>query len=138
MIVVDASVAVQWIAWEETSELSDTLLARSDLVAPDFMQVEVANALRRKVYVGEISAEQARAGLSFIRDKVALRRLSPAILDRALDLSVVMYHPIYDCIYLAVAEQEGGLLVTFDNELKYRIKEHGLANLLAELPLASP
>jgi predicted nucleic acid-binding protein len=134
LIVVDASVAVQWIAREATSELSDTLLARSDLVAPDFMQLEVANALRRKVYLGEVSADHARAGLSFIRDKVAMRSLSASLLDRALELSVLMYHPIYDWLYVALAEPEGPL-VTFDEELKYRAKEHGFAGLLAELPL---
>ncbi len=123
---------------EDTSELSDALLVRSDLVAPDLMQIEVANALRRKVFEGDISAEQPKAGLTFIREKVALRRLSPAVLERALDLSVEMYHPIYDCIYLALTEEEQGLLVTFDAELKRIAKAQGLAALLADLPLVQP
>lgn len=133
--MVDASVAVKWIAQENESELSDTLLSRTDLIAPDFMLVEVANALRRKVYEGDVSAEQAKAGLKFIRDKVALRPLDPAILDRGLDLSVDMYHPVYDCIYLALAEAENAMLVTYDFELVGRAAEHGLSGLIADLPL---
>lgn len=140
MIVVDASVAVKWIAEENESELSDSLLSRVDLIAPDFMLIEVANALRRKVYEGDISAVQAKAGLRFIGDKVSLRSLNLGILDRALDLSVDMYHPVYDCIYLALAEAERSVLATFDFELVDRATAHGLSVLIADLPLppASP
>lgn len=137
MIVVDASVAVQWIAEEDTSSLSETLLTRSDLVAPDLLLIEVANALRRKVYVGDISIDHAKAGLQFIREKVQLERTSAEILDRALELAELMYHPVYDCIYLAMAERSKTILVTYDQELQERASEQGLASLLAGLPLSS-
>ena len=110
---------------------------RSDLTAPDLMLIEVANALRRKAYAGDLSIDQAKAGLQFIRDKVRLEHLAPAILDRALELAELMYHPVYDCIYLAMAEASTSLLVTYDEELKERAVDHGLGALLAELPLAS-
>lgn len=137
MIVVDASVAVQWIAEEDTSSLSETLLTRADLVAPDLLLIEVANALRRKVYVGDISIDHAKAGLQFIREKVRLERTSAEILDRALELAELMYHPVYDCIYLAMAERSKTILVTYDQELQERASEQGLASLLAGLPLSS-
>jgi predicted nucleic acid-binding protein len=137
LIVVDASVAVQWIAEEDTSSLSETLLTRSDLVAPDLLLIEVANALRRKVYVGDISIDHAKAGLQFIREKVRLERTSAEILDRALELAELMYDPVYDCIYLAMAERSKTILVTYDQELQERASEQGLASLLAGLPLSS-
>jgi len=137
LIVVDASVAVQWIAEEDTSSLSETLLTRADLVAPDLLLIEVANALRRKVYVGDISIDHAKAGLQFIREKVQLERTSAEILDRALELAELMYHPVYDCIYLAMAERSKTILVTYDQELQERASEQGLASLLAGLPLSS-
>ncbi len=130
--------AVQWVAEEESSELSETLLLRDDLVAPELLQLEVANALRRMVWVGDISIGQAKAGLDFVRAKVRTSPLTPALLDRALELSHAMYHPIYDCIYLAVAEAESGLLITYDQELIDRAKEHGLAALIGSLPLDTP
>jgi predicted nucleic acid-binding protein len=136
LIVVDASVAVQWIAEEDTSELSRTILVRSDLIAPEFLLIEVANALYRKVFVGEISLEQALAGLDFIRDKVALRAVETSALRRAIELAMAMYHPIYDCIYLAVAEMESARLVTHDREFRQRGARQGLAILFADLPLA--
>jgi len=128
---------VQWIAEEDTSSLSETLLTRSDLVAPDLLLIEVANALRRKVYVGDISIDHAKAGLQFIREKVQLERTSAEILDRALELAELMYHPVYDCIYLAMAERSKTILVTYDQELQERASEQGLASLLAGLPLSS-
>ncbi len=137
MIIVDASVAVQWIAEEDTSALSDTLLERFDLTAPELLVIEVANALRRKVFVGDISMEQAKAGLRFIREKVATVDVTNEVLDRSLELAQAMYHPIYDCIYLALAEQQRGRLVTYDQELIDRARGQGLGALLAELPLGT-
>ena len=128
---------MQWIAEEDTSSLSETLLTRADLVAPDLLLIEVANALRRKVYVGDISIDHAKAGLQFIREKVRLERTSAEILDRALELAELMYHPVYDCIYLAMAERSKTILVTYDQELQERASEQGLASLLAGLPLSS-
>lgn len=87
MIVVDASVAVQWVAEEDTSAISETLLERDDLVAPELVVIEVANALRRKVFVGDMSLEHAKIGLRFVRDKVAIVDLSDAVLGRALELA---------------------------------------------------
>jgi len=128
---------VQWIAEEDTSSLSETLLTRADLVAPDLLLIEVANALRRKVYVGDISIDHAKAGLQFIREKVRLERTSAEILDSALELAELMYDPVYDCIYLAMAERSKTILVTYDQELQERASEQGLASLLAGLPLSS-
>jgi predicted nucleic acid-binding protein len=135
LIVVDASVAVQWVAEEDTSAISETLLERDDLVAPELMVIEVANALRRKVFVGDMSLEHAKIGLRFVRDKVAIVDLSDAVLGRALELAQAIYHPVYDCIYLAVAELQGGKIVTYDQELVAGARKHGLGSLLAALPL---
>jgi predicted nucleic acid-binding protein len=136
LIVVDASVAVQWVAKESTSELSETLLSRSDLIAPDLLLVEAANALYRKVFVGDISHPHATAGLEYIRDKVALLPVTIPILSQAIELSVAMNHAVYDCIYLVIAESTGSLLVTYDQELRDHATYHGHGGLITDLPLA--
>ena len=135
MIIVDASVAVQWVAEEATSTLSDTLLERDDLIAPDFMLIEAANALYRKVFVGDLSQQQARAGLEFIRDKVDLWAVTIELLDRAIGLANEMHHPVYDCLYLALAEHTQALLVTYDQELLERARYHKYEKLVTDLPL---
>lgn len=136
MIIVDASVAVQWVAEEDTSALSDELLSRDDLAAPELMQIEVANALRRKVWVGDMSLDQAKAGLQFIREKVETLRVSADLLDRALAMSHLMSHPIYDCIYLALAESHRAVVVTYDRDLMERAREQGFNELVTTPPLA--
>jgi predicted nucleic acid-binding protein len=137
LIIVDASVAVQWIAEEDTSKLSDALLTRDDLWAPELLQIEVGNALRRKVFVGEISMDQAKAGLRFIRDKVSTVPLTLQLLDRAMELAELMYHPIYDCVYLAAAQQNGARVVTFDQDLIKGAVHHGFADCITSLPMES-
>jgi len=137
LIIVDASVAVQWIAEEDTSALSDELLYRSDLAAPALMQIEVANALRRKVWVGDISIEQAKVGLAFVRGKVSALLLPSQVLDRALEMSHLLYHPIYDCIYLALAERHDATVVTYDQDLLEKARDNGFGKLVATLPMGS-
>jgi predicted nucleic acid-binding protein len=135
LIIVDASVAVQWIAEEDTSALSDELLPRDDLVGPELLQIEVANALRRKVWVGDMSLDHAKAGLQFVRDKVAILQVPSELLDRALEMSHLMYHPIYDCIYLSLAEKHNAPVVTYDQDFIERAREHGFEKLVVTLPL---
>ena len=45
-----------------------------------------------------------------------ITRFVPAreLLLPALDISVELRHPIYDCLYLALADREGEMLVTDD------------------------
>jgi predicted nucleic acid-binding protein len=135
LIVVDASVAVQWVAEEVTSAEADTLLPRSDLIAPDFMLIEVANALYRKVFVGEVSEAHATAGLEFIRDRVDQQPVTIDLLSRAISMANEMNHAVYDCLYLAIAELKAGRLVTYDQELRGHAKHHGYGHLIADLPL---
>ena len=61
-LVIDAGVAVKWLVAEEGSDAADRLLANGDdLYAPRLMASEVANALWRKVRLGEIERSQAGA-----------------------------------------------------------------------------
>ena len=135
MIVVDASVAVQWIAREAESGYSETVLQRRGLIAPELLHIEVANALRRKIAVGDVDFEQARQGLLLLTKTVDLRPMHPAWLLRALELSVAMAHPIYDCVYLSLAESTGARLVTRDREFIARATKLGLGHLVTTLPL---
>ena len=59
-LVVDANVAVKWLIAEEGSDAADRLLANGDdLYAPCLMASEIANALWRKVRLGEVDRGQA-------------------------------------------------------------------------------
>ena len=131
--MVDASVAVQWLVPELGAEQSELPLGRSDLIAPGLLQVEVGNALRRKVASGDIT-QQADDGFRLVAANVDLRLPSPTLLSRALRIALDMAHPIYDCLYLALAEAADAQLYTRDQEFAARAHRIALGHLIASWP----
>ena len=112
-IVVDASVAVKWVLSETGSEAADALLDQ-DLMAPVLWLAETANVLWRKARIGEITAEQASARLSeLLTAPVASLPIEPH-LEPALKLALEIGHPVYDCVYLALALHHRTHVVTAD------------------------
>ena len=114
-LVVDASVAVKWLVEEEYSEIADKLLdERHQLFAPRQMASEVGNALWRKARLGEI--ERSRAGLlaAAIPEMAVSWMGDEGVCPDAVRLSLALDHPVYDCVYLALAHRIGATLVTAD------------------------
>jgi predicted nucleic acid-binding protein len=118
VLVVDASVAVKWFVAQPGSAAA-LLLVRSheELIAPDFLLLEVANAFWRSVRGGLMNAEDAGAALS--QAPSLFERLYPAseLAEEAFGMAVGLKHPVYDCAYLALAKREGAPLVTADKRL---------------------
>lgn len=132
MPVVDASVVVDWVApGADPASTAMGMLSRlvqqgEELVAPRLLLVEVSNALltgvRRRRWNG---AEADRAQISLRRLPVRLTD-DPRDLNRAWDLSRRYdNHPIYDMLYVAVAERTRGLLITADQQLRRRLSGLG-------------
>lgn len=120
-LVVDASVACKWILAEADSELARPLLESDEqLIAPVIILAEIANVLRRCIRLGEIGEAQARYGMASVR--VEIDHLEPleGLVDAAFDLSIRMNHPVYDCLYLALARQQGCKMITADKQLAAR------------------
>lgn len=120
MIVVDASVVVKWFTMEPRHEEARRLLLGDEqLLAPDIVAVEVANAMWVKTGRGEISAsEAARAVAAVAGGGQPDLRPSVPLVPRAFELARHLGHPVYDCIYLALAEETGALLLTADQRLQ--------------------
>lgn len=117
-LVVDASVAIKWLVAESGHEHAAALLLNFPLLrAPDFLEIEVANVLWKKVRRRELDAKQAR--LAFASLPRFFESLSPSreLVERAMQISLEIDHPVYDCIYLAAAEKELGKLATADARL---------------------
>jgi predicted nucleic acid-binding protein len=118
-VVVDASVAVQWFAREPGSEAAARLLSdQRPLVAPDMMPIEVANALWKKVRRGDMAiAELERSLVRLLGPALVLIPTVP-VLPRAARLAVELDHPVYDCVYLSLAEDQRATLATADARLR--------------------
>jgi len=117
-LVVDASVAVKWVVSEAGSDAADALLDQ-DLMAPALWLAEAANVLWRKVRTGEITAVEANARLSELRKAPVASLSMEPYLDQAFALAVEMGHPVYDCIYLAVALHHRTHVVTADRRFVF-------------------
>lgn len=114
--VVDASVVLRWFVQDSLTDPAIAAADRFDLIAPTLLGAEVANALRSQIRFAGMPTEQALRHLdglwSTISD-VEDRPLLPAALRLAADRD----HPVYDCVYLALAMREGIPLVTGDMRL---------------------
>ena len=107
-LIVDASVAVKWVAEEPGSAKARDLIGSGQrLLAPDLVLVEVGNALRKKLARGVQMVERA------FDELFPARPLVHAAIRLALDLR----HPVYDCVYLALAAREGLAVFTADERL---------------------
>jgi predicted nucleic acid-binding protein len=112
-IVVDASVAVKWVLNEPRTEAA-LALRDEELIAPALWLAEAANALWRHVRLGELNREQALARLSELEQApIASLAIEPHV-AKALQLATEAHHPVYDCIYLALALHQRAHVVTDD------------------------
>jgi len=135
VIVVDASVALQWIAPEADGQVeAESVLVERDLHAPDLLLIEVANALRKKLALGEVNEDQAFAGLRRIGEVLTVAPVTGELSYRALELALEIGHPVYDCVYLALAESLDATIATRDMELTKRFARAGYAHRLDALP----
>ncbi len=117
-VVIDASALVPLVLIEAESAAARAFVATApSLVAPDLVAGEFANAIWKAVRLQRIAAPDAAA--SYREGLRLIGRLVPvtALVPRALELALARNHPVYDCIYVALAERERMPLVTCDRRL---------------------
>ena len=127
-LVVDASVAVKWLIAEDGSDAADRLLTNGDdLYAPRLMASEVANALWRKVRMGEIERGQAGALTAAVLEMPVRWSADETVCADAVRLALALDRPVYDCVYLALAHRLGARMVTADERFANALAptEHG-------------
>jgi predicted nucleic acid-binding protein len=121
--VVDASVVAKWFLPEAHKAKAEKLLRdfideQVELTAPDLLVVEFGNVLwKRARKTKDISAGQAD---QIFEDFLALRvplRDSAAFAGSALKLATQKDHPIYDMLYITLAEQDSCEFITADETL---------------------
>jgi predicted nucleic acid-binding protein len=113
-LVIDASVALKWVLIEDKRDQALALLTEDELIAPDLLHIECANALTMRVRRGKMKAVDAVDALQVILTTPVLIRPSSTLVAKAHALSVELTQSAYDCLYLALAIAEGATLVTDD------------------------
>ena len=114
-LVVDASVAAKWFLPEPDAAAALRLLdGRHRLAAPDLIHAEFGNVVwklhARRVLDANEAADMVEHFLSLpleIHDSTYL--LAPA-----LQIAITTHRTVYDSLYLALAVELGGTVVTAD------------------------
>lgn len=128
MIVVDASVAVKILSREHGADRALVRVAAEDVrSAPNWIRLEVANAMARKVREGTLSADAATKAAAGVTTLVEVQLDSFDLLNDAFALSIEIGHPMYDCLYLAAGIRDGAMVITADKQFAERAAKGGFA-----------
>jgi predicted nucleic acid-binding protein len=125
--VVDASVAVKWFARETGSEAAAALLhSGRAIVAPDILPLEVAHALWRKAQRHDLPADEVVPALTRLLALDIVLSRTVDLVPSATRIALEMAHPVYDCVYLALAEERGAPVASDDVRLRRAVRARGL------------
>ena len=124
MLVVDSNVVVKWFVDESLhAEARHIYKYQQDILAPEFVLVEVANVTWKKVRRKEIGADQAYEIINLAFKALPGFIHSPDILVQATKLAIELAHPVYDCLYLACINESRDALVTGDKRFFNKVKD---------------
>jgi len=130
-VVVDTSVALTWMIPESISGQAVELLDASyTLIAPDLLLLELGNVLWKKVRKGDLTRETADRVARDLPESFDALYPAAGLVQRARSLSHDLDHPIYDLVFLALAEREDCPLVTGDGRLAKRLAGTSLGSKL--------
>ncbi len=130
-MIADASVLVKMLAIETDSDIAAEFFLSEEVVAPDLIMIEAASALWSKLRRGETVA--MRHDISRLEALIALMIPSSELVQDALDLAVALGHPVYDCLYLALAIRRDARLVTADQRFLAAVGQSAYARHIVAL-----
>ena len=122
MIVVDANVSLKWFIPERgMAEALRVLRSGRKLIARAIIKEEVISGLVRRVRREELSAGEARESTSDwlreLRNETVHLMEDELLLVEAAEIGFNIKHPLFDCLYLALAMRLNVPLVTADRTL---------------------
>ena len=133
-LVIDASVACKWF-FEEPLSAEARALGESDeaFIAPDMILVECANAAWRRVSGETVPRAHAQAFIATLPQWFEVLVPSARLHETAFDMACALEHPVYDCQYLALAENERMRLVTADRVFVKKVLRSSWRNHIESL-----
>lgn len=124
LFVVDASVVVKWFIPEEHSDVAEFLLDENfELAVPRLFFAEFGNILWKKFTRGEIRQEQIVDATVQLRAAELTAMPDELLLDAAVALACDLKHPVYDCLYLALADALETTVVTADQKFANKVAD---------------
>lgn len=133
-MIVDASVVLRWFLNEPgADDAGATFQHRQAPSAPAFILTEVANGLWSAVRRKRIDVDLARTYVQSAPRLFGTLHPTAALYEAAFDLAIELDHPIYDCMYLALADRERLPLLTTDARLQNKVAGTRWRNLVSVL-----
>jgi predicted nucleic acid-binding protein len=133
-MIVDASVVLRWFLNEPgADDAARVFQQQSAPDAPDFVLAEIANGLWsavRQKRIGDDVANRFVDGAPLLFDTL---HPTSSLHSRAFSLALELDHPIYDCLYLALADRERRPLLTGDMRLQNKVANTPWTNLVSVL-----
>jgi predicted nucleic acid-binding protein len=124
-IVVDASLALKWVLHEEHSDRATALGPGRELLTSALFWAEAGNAIATRVRRGELDRIGGNDALRDLQGApLRTRPLDATTVLAALTIAHDLTHPIYDCCYLALALEEGVVVVTADRRFRSAVTAH--------------
>ena len=116
--VLDASAALSLITQDPAAaDLARQVEQMALVLAPELMLTEVANALWKLQRAGGLEGIDPQLLLADARDLVDQIEPDRNLQVEALALASYLNHPVYDCLYLALARREAATLLSTDQRL---------------------
>lgn len=125
-LVLDASVAVKWVIREEHSDNATRLLTEDiHLFAPGHWLAEASTAVWARSTVSKLlSREQAEERIAWLRAVPVRETPVRDLIREATAMSFDLHATFHDSLYLALARETGGPVVTADRRLFDKASGH--------------
>jgi predicted nucleic acid-binding protein len=121
--IIDTSVAIKWYLPEiYQSEAQRFLNPVFDRHAPDLLHAELGSVLLKKVRRREIKVDECRWYLGRLSAVPLISHEALPLRQVALEIGLQIGSSFYDGLFLALALQLGGRLITADNKLYRKIQ----------------
>ncbi|WP_293877272.1 MULTISPECIES: type II toxin-antitoxin system VapC family toxin [unclassified Sphingomonas] len=129
--VVDASVAIK-LSVEELGSAAALELVRTEpfLVAHDLILTEAANAYWSMVRTSRLLMVHAEDNLENLPRYFSRLYPTGGLIQDALRIAFLLRHPVYDCVYLALAVRLQCRLITADRKFQIKAAERFNVELL--------
>jgi predicted nucleic acid-binding protein len=105
------------------------IIKDNKLLAPEYLKMEVINILRKLYFFQGIPRTKIDEYETIIFDLIAEFVPDRLLLDSAKRFSFDLNHPIYDCIFLALAKETNNTFCSFDQKLIQKAESIGIRTI---------
>jgi predicted nucleic acid-binding protein len=122
--VMDACAAAKLLFHEVGSqEVRDCLLDGENVIAPDFVLLEIASVAVKKYRRKEVSQSRVTDTLEDAPSLFTQLRPTASLAASAGEIAVTCMISPYDAAYVALAQESGYVLITADRRLSEAVKQ---------------